>query len=85
MLNIGFEKSISLFRWLGFSVLGISIDEHSSEDSLHPGTGVLLRPLEIKQKLPFSGTGRKGVNQAHVWGKTIEVSSRGGTGARGGL
>lgn len=64
---------------------GILIHEHSSEESLHPGAGVVLRPLEIKQKLPFSGTGRKGVNQAHVWGKTIEVSRRGGTGVRRGL
>lgn len=60
----------------------VSIHEHSSEESLHPGTGVLLWPLGIKAKLPFTGTGRKGVNQDHMWGKTIEVSRRGGTGGR---
>lgn len=61
---------------------GISIHEHSSEESLHPGTGVLLWPLGIKAKLPFIGTGKKGVNQDHMWGKTIEVSRRGGRGER---
>lgn len=71
MLNIstGFEMSVSLFCWPGFSVHGISIHEHNSEESLHPGTGVLLRPLEFKPKLPFTGRGRKGVNRDHVCGK----------------
>lgn len=42
-VSIGFDRmGISLFCWPGFSVPGISIHEHSSEESLYPGTGVVL-------------------------------------------
>lgn len=45
ILNIstGFEgMSISLFCCCRFRVHGISIHEHGSEESLHPGTEVVL-------------------------------------------
>lgn len=41
--STGFEGTgISLFCYCRFRVHGISIHEHGSEESLHPGTKVVL-------------------------------------------